>query len=73
MICDLCRPEPHEVFSRTSVINRGITRVGHLINCVGLTPLCFPCTLDDILKIESSFIIIELTSVLMKFLIKTLT
>lgn len=52
MICDLCWHELHEVFSRTSVINRGISRVGHFVNCVGLPPLCFPCTQDDICEFE---------------------
>lgn len=33
--------EPSEVFSKTPAINRGIPRVVHFVNCVGLTPLCF--------------------------------
>lgn len=33
--------EPSEVFSVTPAINRGIPRVVHFVNCVGLTPLCF--------------------------------
>ena len=33
--------EPSEVFSKTPAINRGIPRVVHFVNCVGLTPLVF--------------------------------
>ena len=38
-ICESYRPHPSEVFYQPPVNNRGIPRVRHFVNCVGLTPL----------------------------------